>query len=108
MDRCVGLNLGLVNPSLWLPLAELADRVGIESVWLPEHLVFPVEMAGSPHDGDSHPPIPSNTRFSRPAWRTGRISGWNSGAVSASPCGGYRPLPRNWTDLLIGTWPAFR
>src|SRR5262249_48708361 len=29
--------------------------------WLPEHLVFPVEMKGSPHAGDEHPPIPSDT-----------------------------------------------
>jgi len=57
-DRRVGLNLGIVNPSLWLPLAELADRVGIESVWVPEHLVLPVTMSGSPAAGEEHPPIP--------------------------------------------------
>ena len=30
-------------------------------MWLPEHLVFPVEMHGSPNVGEEHPPIPSNT-----------------------------------------------
>lgn len=48
----------MVNPSLWLPLAELADQYGFESVWLPEHLVLPVVGSGSPIQGDEHPPIP--------------------------------------------------
>lgn len=38
-----------------------AEELGFESVWLPEHLVLPAEMSGSPHDGDSHPPIPPQT-----------------------------------------------
>jgi probable F420-dependent oxidoreductase len=58
MKRRVGLNLGFVNPSLWVPLAELADRVGIESVWMPEHLVLPMTMSGSPNAGEEHAPIP--------------------------------------------------
>ena len=28
---------------------------------MPEHLVLPVQMAGSPHKGDEHPPIPPQT-----------------------------------------------
>ena len=35
-----------------------ADRLGYESVWMPEHLVIPVQMAGSPYAGSDHPPIP--------------------------------------------------
>ena len=40
--------------------SEEADRLGFESVWLPEHLVFPVTIHGSPRDGEEHPPVPPN------------------------------------------------
>lgn len=53
--------LGGVNPTLWVPLAELADRAGFDSVWMPEHLVLPAVMSGSPHHGAEHPPIPPQT-----------------------------------------------
>lgn len=56
-----GLPLAVLNPSIWDELAVLADELGFESIWLPEHLVLPIEMGGSPHDGQSHPPIPSHT-----------------------------------------------
>jgi len=57
----LGVALGRANPKFFAEVTEEADRLGYESVWLPEHLVFPVEMKGSPHAGDEHPPIPSNT-----------------------------------------------
>ena len=57
----VGIGLGMIHPSRFAEVAEAADRAGFESVWLPEHLVFPVEMAGSPHPGDDHPPVPPET-----------------------------------------------
>jgi probable F420-dependent oxidoreductase len=53
-----GLMLGAVRPSMWTEVTEEADRLGFESVWMPEHLVLPVGLAGSPHDGSDHPPIP--------------------------------------------------
>ena len=53
-----GLHLGAVNPRIWVEVAEAADRLGFESVWVPEHLVVPFESSGSPHDGSEHPPIP--------------------------------------------------
>ncbi len=53
------ISLGVLNPTAWVAVTEEADRLGYDSVWIPEHLVLPVEMGGSPHDGSDHPPIPS-------------------------------------------------
>jgi probable F420-dependent oxidoreductase len=58
MTLKIAISLGTLNPSLWAEVTEEADRLGYESVWLPEHLILPVEMAGSPHAGQDHPPIP--------------------------------------------------
>jgi probable F420-dependent oxidoreductase len=55
-----GLHFGMVNPGLWVQLATEADRLGFESVWLPEHLVVPMDASSSPTHGEDHPPIPSN------------------------------------------------
>ena len=57
----IGVQVAGINPKFWTAAAQAADEAGFESVWLPEHLVFPVEMNGSPHAGDDHPPMPSNT-----------------------------------------------
>ncbi|MCC7075552.1 MAG: TIGR03619 family F420-dependent LLM class oxidoreductase [Acidimicrobiia bacterium] len=57
----VGLGLGRCRPELWEDLTVLADHLGYESVWVPEHLVFPVGMSGSPHAGADTPPVPSTT-----------------------------------------------
>jgi probable F420-dependent oxidoreductase len=57
----IGIGLGMLHPSAFVSAAEAADRAGFESVWLPEHLVFPVEMGGSPFPGDDHPPVPPET-----------------------------------------------
>jgi probable F420-dependent oxidoreductase len=43
-----GVDLGLCNPSAWRDVAQAADGLGYESVWLPEHLVFPAVIEGSP------------------------------------------------------------
>ncbi|MGO9457534.1 MAG: TIGR03619 family F420-dependent LLM class oxidoreductase [Acidimicrobiales bacterium] len=56
----VGISLGRLNPSRWAEATVVADRLGYESVWMPEHLVIPVQMSGSPHAGSDHPPIPSD------------------------------------------------
>lgn len=57
----LGLSLGLLHPAAFLEVAEEADRLGYESLWLPEHLIFPEDMSGSPHPGDDHPPVPPTT-----------------------------------------------
>ena len=55
------ISLGTLREDLWVAVSEEADRLGYESVWMPEHLVLPVEMGGSPHAGSDHPPIPPET-----------------------------------------------
>jgi probable F420-dependent oxidoreductase len=57
----LGVALGRLNPSFHLPVVLEAERLGFESAWLPEHLVFPLAMAGSPHPGEAHPPVPPTT-----------------------------------------------
>ncbi len=56
----IGIALGTVRPDRWAEVTEEADRLGFESVWLPEHLVLPVASAGSPYAGAEHPPVPSD------------------------------------------------
>jgi len=58
MTLKIGIPLGSLNPTLWTAATEEADRLGIESVWMPEHLVIPMAMDGSPYAGQDHPPIP--------------------------------------------------
>ena len=56
-----GVALGRLNPAFFLEIVDEAERLGFESVWLPEHLVFPVEMTRSPFAEDEHPPVPPST-----------------------------------------------
>lgn len=75
-----GIPFGRLNPRAWLEVTEEAERLGFESVWLPEHLVFPVDMSGSPFPGSDHPPVPPSLPVYEPfsylsflAGRTERI-----------------------------------
>ncbi len=54
----IGISLGVLRPSAWEEVTVLADRLGYDSVWMPEHMVIPVQSAGSPYAGSDHPPIP--------------------------------------------------
>lgn len=56
-----GIALGALHPDLFEPATLEAERLGFESVWLPEHLVFTEQMSGSPHPGSAHPPVPATT-----------------------------------------------
>lgn len=62
MTLKIGVSLGLLSPRAWPELAQVADERGFESVWIPEHLVLPVQMGGSPHPGEEHPPVPPDTQ----------------------------------------------
>jgi probable F420-dependent oxidoreductase len=52
-----GIGLAALNPGLWVAAADEADRLGFESVWVPEHLVVPFASDGSPFHGVDHPPM---------------------------------------------------
>ncbi len=56
-----GIALGRMHPTMFTEAAVAADELGFESLWFPEHLVLPVEMAGSPFAGAEHPPVPPTT-----------------------------------------------
>ena len=56
-----GIALGALNSHFHVKATDEAERLGYESVWLPEHLVLPVRMSRSPHPGDEHPPVPPTT-----------------------------------------------
>jgi probable F420-dependent oxidoreductase len=60
-DVRFGVALGRLNPAFFVAVTEEAERLGFESVWLPEHLVFPVAMSRSPFAGEEHPPVPPST-----------------------------------------------
>jgi probable F420-dependent oxidoreductase len=57
----LGVALGNANPRFHEGIALAAEALGFESVWMPEHLVFPVQLAGSPYPGAEHPPVPPST-----------------------------------------------
>lgn len=56
-----GIALGRLNPAFFVEATLEAERLGFESVWLPEHLIFTTKMSRSPHPGESHPPVPPET-----------------------------------------------
>jgi probable F420-dependent oxidoreductase len=56
-----GIALGALNPHFHLEVTLEAERLGYESVWLPEHLVFTRTMSRSPHPGQEHPPVPADS-----------------------------------------------
>ena len=56
-----GIALGRLNPAFFVEATLEAERLGFESVWLPEHLIFTTKMSRSPHPGETHPPVPPET-----------------------------------------------
>jgi len=66
----MAVKLGIPIGDLDLPdvitVTQEADRLGFDSVWIPEHLVLPHDMQGSPFAGVPHPPIPADMPFLDP------------------------------------------
>ena len=56
-----GVDLGRCNPARWMDLARAADELGFESVWIPEHLVFPAKISGAPSETLTEHPIDPRT-----------------------------------------------
>jgi probable F420-dependent oxidoreductase len=56
-----GIALGRLNPAFFEDVTLETERLGFESVWLPEHLIFTSKMSRSPHPGETHPPVPPDT-----------------------------------------------
>ncbi len=52
-----GITFGQLHHKAWNDAAGAADELGYESLWLPEHLVIPAEVAGELKPGEEHPPI---------------------------------------------------
>jgi len=53
-----GIALGRLNPAFFTQCTVEADRLGYDSVWLPEHLMLTSTMSNSPYPGHDHPPVP--------------------------------------------------
>ena len=54
----VGVPLFALRPELMASVAQRAEALGFESVWVPEHLVFPTQIASRyPYAKDGMPPI---------------------------------------------------
>ncbi len=73
-----GIAMGRLHVGFYEEIVVEADRLGFESVWMAEHLVLPVEMAGSPYAGAEHPPLPANSKvldcFAYLSYLAGRTS----------------------------------
>lgn len=64
-----GVPLGLVHPGVWRELTVEADRLGFESVWMPEHLVFATDLSAAEYPGTGRPGIvPGTPLFDAPAY----------------------------------------
>ena len=70
-----GVALGRLRPGFFVDCTIEAERLGYESVWLPEHLVLTSQMSRSPHPGETHPPVPPETPVFEPFAYLGYLAG---------------------------------
>jgi len=60
----VGLVFFPARPQFLVPIARHADELGYESLWLGEHLLFPVKIASTyPYDASVGPPLTTTPLF---------------------------------------------
>lgn len=56
-----GIMLARLHPSLWRDAVVLGDELGFESVWIADHLVLPLRIAGELVPGEAHAPVDRRT-----------------------------------------------
>ncbi len=56
-----GIALSHLHTAQWIEAAMLADELGYESVWTPDHLVFPLDMTGALYADGSSAGVPPST-----------------------------------------------
>jgi len=57
----VGIWLAVVQPDNLVEFAQAAEESGCDSLWVPEHLIWPAELSSPyPYRSDGGPPVPSD------------------------------------------------
>ena len=60
----IGLTFFPTRPQFMVPMAKRADELGFESIWVPEHLVFPTKVTSQyPYNPEAGPPLPTTPLF---------------------------------------------
>ncbi|MFT5390158.1 MAG: putative F420-dependent oxidoreductase [Gammaproteobacteria bacterium] len=75
-----GLDVGvygpLATPATLLPLAELAETAGFDSIWLADHVVFPTQIASKyPYNPSGQFPVPGQEPLLEPVATMGVLVG---------------------------------
>src|SRR5215204_610626 len=74
-----GINLAFVRADHREAVARKAEEVGIESIWMPDHLVLPIEVAPSyPYSADGQAPLPPHTPVMDPLMSLAYLAGATS------------------------------
>jgi len=75
----VGIALFRLRPESMTPVATRAEALGFESVWVPEHLVFPTQITSRyPYSADGIPPVRVDTPHLDPLMLLTHIAGATS------------------------------
>ncbi|HZR84066.1 MAG TPA: TIGR03619 family F420-dependent LLM class oxidoreductase [Candidatus Binatia bacterium] len=75
----VGIPLFMLRPAQLVPVARLAEELGFESVWVPEHLVFPAEFRSRyPYTETGVPPVRPATPLLDPLLVLAQVAGATS------------------------------
>ncbi len=59
----IGVSFFPSRPKLVIPLAQTADETGFESVWIPEHAVFPTQIETAYPYAEVDPPLPTTPLY---------------------------------------------